>query len=57
MIESIGPVFAGLFQLIAMLVISIGLLQNLIYLVQLALAAAALIERPPSPEPGLLWRR
>ena len=57
MIDLIGPTLADLSELIAVVVIGVGLLQNLIYLVQLALAAAALIERPPSPEPGLLWRR
>ncbi len=44
-------------SVIALFVIIAGLLQNLVYLVQLALAAAALIERPSSPQPGVLWRR
>lgn len=57
MIDSIGPFLADAAGLIALFVIGTGLLQNLIYLVQLALAAAALIERPPSAEPGVLWRR
>lgn len=43
--------------ILALFVVSVGLLQNLIYLVQLALAAAALIERPPTASSSLLWRR
>jgi cellulose synthase/poly-beta-1,6-N-acetylglucosamine synthase-like glycosyltransferase len=42
---------------IALFVIATGLLQNAIYLVQLALAAASLIQTPPTPSGGLLWRR
>lgn len=42
---------------IAWFVIGTGLLQNLIYLVQLGLAAGALIERPPTAHPGVMWRR
>lgn len=42
---------------IAMFVIVAGLLQNLIYLVQLGLAGAALIEAPSTPRSGELWRR
>ncbi|MGZ9098172.1 MAG: glycosyltransferase [Brevundimonas sp.] len=42
---------------IAAFVIVTGLLHNLVYLVQLALAAAALIQTPPTPSGGLLWRR
>lgn len=41
----------------ALFVIGVGLLQNLVYLVQLALAAAALVERPPTASTNLLWRR
>lgn len=44
-------------ECIAILVISTGLLQNLIYLAQLALAAAALIETPSTPSANVLWRR
>lgn len=44
-------------QTIALFVIGAGLLQNLLYLVQLGLAAAALIEAPSSPQSGMLWRR
>lgn len=43
--------------LLALFVICVGLLQNLVYLGQLALAAAALIERPPTASTSLLWRR
>lgn len=42
---------------IALFVIATGLLQNLIYIAQLGLAGAALIERPPVAEPGAMWRR
>ena len=57
MTVDIAQVLAGLAAALALFVIGTGLLQNLIYLVQLGLAAAALIERPPSPQPGVLWRR
>ncbi len=57
MTEDVGQVLVGFAAAIALFVIGTGLLQNLIYLVQLGLAAAALIERPPSPQPGVLWRR
>lgn len=42
---------------VAWFVIGTGLLQNLIYLVQLGLAAAALVERPPTSQAGVMWRR
>lgn len=44
-------------EVVAVLVIGTGLLQNLVYLIQLALAAAALIETPSTPAAGVLWRR
>lgn len=44
-------------EIVAVLVIGTGLLQNVIYLIQLALAAAALIETPSTPAAGVLWRR
>lgn len=44
-------------EVIALIVISTGLLQNGIYLIQLGLAAAALIQTPPIASGGLLWRR
>jgi cellulose synthase/poly-beta-1,6-N-acetylglucosamine synthase-like glycosyltransferase len=44
-------------EFIAIFVIAAGLLQNLVYLVQLALAAATLIETPSVPRTGILWRR
>ncbi|MES2035527.1 MAG: glycosyltransferase family 2 protein, partial [Pseudomonadota bacterium] len=47
----------GFAEFIAVFVIGAGLLQNLVYLVQLALAAASLIETPSVPRAGLLWRR
>ncbi len=55
--ESIFPILALTAELIALFVIATGLLQNGIYLVQLGLAAAALIEPPPAASGGLLWRR
>ena len=44
-------------EIVAGFVIVTGLLQNLIYLIQLALAAAALIETPSTPSASVLWRR
>ena len=55
--ESIVPILALTAELIALFVIATGLLQNGIYLVQLGLAAAALVEPPPAASGGLLWRR
>ena len=55
--ESIFPILALTAELIALFVIATGLLQNGIYLVQLGLAAAALVEPPPAASGGLLWRR
>lgn len=44
-------------QVVALFVILAGLGQNLLYLIQLLLAARALSQRPPVAEPSLLWRR
>ncbi len=44
-------------EAISLFVIAAGLLQNLVYLTQLVLAGAALIESPSVPRPGVLWRR
>ncbi|HEX8471290.1 MAG TPA: glycosyltransferase family 2 protein, partial [Brevundimonas sp.] len=44
-------------EIVAVLVIGTGLLQNLIYMIQLALAAASLIETPSTPSANVLWRR
>ena len=55
--ESLFPLLAATTELIALFVIATGLLQNGIYLIQLGLAAAALIETPPAASGGLLWRR
>lgn len=52
-----SSVLVAIAEIIAVLVISTGLLQNLIYLIQLALAAAALIETPSTPSASVLWRR
>ncbi|HZV83375.1 MAG TPA: glycosyltransferase [Brevundimonas sp.] len=57
MTDEIARVLVGFAAGIALFVIGTGLLQNFIYLIQLGLAAAALIERPSSPQPGVLWRR
>lgn len=55
---TLGPVgLDALVAIIALFVIGVGLLQNLVYLVQLGLAAAALIERPSTASTSLLWRR
>ncbi|KQY91318.1 glycosyltransferase [Brevundimonas sp. Root1423] len=50
-------VLRALAEAIALVVIGTGLLQNGIYLIQLGLAAAALIQTPPVASGGLLWRR
>ena len=55
--EAIFPILTVTAELIALFVIATGLLQNGIYLIQLGLAAAALIETPPAASGGLLWRR
>ena len=57
MTELIAHWLSAVAHAIAIFVIATGLLQNAIYLVQLALAAAALIQTPPTPSGGLLWRR
>lgn len=44
-------------HVVAALVIALGLLQGLIHLVQLAMAAAALRDNPPEPRTGIVWRR
>ena len=48
---------ARIVQPIALFVIGTGVLQNLLYVVQLWLAAAALREEPPVTSAGPLWRR
>lgn len=50
-------ILMGIAQGVALFVIGTGLLQNLLYLVQLLLAARALAQRPPVAQPSLLWRR
>ena len=55
--DSVIPPLTMMVELIALFVIATGLLQNGIYLIQLGLAAAALIETPPAASGGLLWRR
>lgn len=57
MSEELTQSLAVMAASIAVFVIVTGLLQNLVYLVQLALAAAALIQTPPTPSSALLWRR
>ncbi|QSF54449.1 glycosyltransferase family 2 protein [Brevundimonas fontaquae] len=42
---------------VALFVIAAGLFQNVIYMLQLVLAAASLIETPSTPAVGVLWRR
>lgn len=57
MTDDLAHILIGFAGSIALFVIAVGLLQNLLYLVQLALAAASLIERPSSPQTSVLWRR
>lgn len=57
MIQNTAVVMVGLAQSIAGFVIGMGLAQNLIYLIQLLLAAGALAARPSIPQSGVLWRR
>lgn len=47
----------GYAEAMAWFVIGAGLLQNLLYLVQLCLAGVALASRPPIPQSTVLWRR
>jgi Glycosyltransferases, probably involved in cell wall biogenesis len=44
-------------QVTALFIIATGLIQNLLYLIQLALAGAALMERPTEVKSNLMWRR
>lgn len=55
--ETTVDALQGIAEVISLFVIGTGLLQNGIYLIQLALAAAALIQTPPTASGGLLWRR
>ncbi|MFK4057908.1 glycosyltransferase family 2 protein [Brevundimonas sp. NPDC046655] len=57
MTEEIALILVGFAQSIAMFVIGMGLAQNLVYLIQLLLAAGALAARPAIPESAALWRR
>ena len=52
-----APTLSQAVQPIALFVIATGVLQNLIYLAQLWLAAAALRAEPPVSQAGPLWRR
>jgi cellulose synthase/poly-beta-1,6-N-acetylglucosamine synthase-like glycosyltransferase len=56
-IENVLNGLVGFAETIAVFVIATGVLQNLIYLVQLLLAAASLIQTPSTPQAGVLWRR
>ena len=57
MTHDIAVVMVGFAQAIALFVIGTGLAQNLIYLIQLLLAAGALSARPSIPQSAVLWRR
>lgn len=57
MIEDVTLAAVSFAEAIAGFVIGVGLLQNLIFIAQLGLAASALMETPPTPSSGLLWRR
>jgi cellulose synthase/poly-beta-1,6-N-acetylglucosamine synthase-like glycosyltransferase len=56
MIADIAPVYVRFAEVIAVFVITAGLLQSLTYMIQLGLAAAALMARPVA-QSGALWRR
>lgn len=55
--ETVGVILQTVAETVALFVIGAGLLQNLIYLIQLVLAAVALGQTPPTASGGLLWRR
>jgi len=55
--QEIALFLVGFARSIALFVIGMGLAQNLVYLIQLLLAAGALAARPAIPESGALWRR
>ncbi|MFN3538097.1 MAG: hypothetical protein ACK4Y4_11675, partial [Brevundimonas sp.] len=57
MTHEIAVVMVAFAQATALFVIGTGLAQNLIYLIQLLLAASALSARPSIPQSGVLWRR
>lgn len=57
MTAAIAQVLVGFAEAIALFVIGMGLAQNLIYLLQLLLAAGALSARPSIAQSGVLWRR
>lgn len=57
MTQDVVILMVGFAQSISVFVIGMGLAQNVIYLIQLLLAAAALSARPSIPQPGVLWRR
>ena len=57
MTQDAAVIMVGFAQSIALFVIGMGLAQNVIYLIQLLLAAGALSSRPSIPESGVLWRR
>ena len=57
MTAQVLDILMGMAQGVALFVIATGLLQNILYLIQLLLAARALALRPPVAQPSLLWRR
>ncbi len=57
MMGEIEPFLLPAAQGVALFVIGTGLAQNLLYMVQLLLAARALALRPPEADSTLLWRR
>jgi len=52
-----GGTFQAAIEIVALAVITIGVLQSLLYAVQLAVAGVALSQRPPLPRLGMLWER
>jgi Glycosyltransferases, probably involved in cell wall biogenesis len=52
-----APLLLSVVKTTAVLIILAGLLQNLLYLIQLGLAAAALMDRPAEKRATRMWRR
>jgi cellulose synthase/poly-beta-1,6-N-acetylglucosamine synthase-like glycosyltransferase len=57
MTDSVASAIAWIAPFFAVFIIAIGLLQNLIYVLQLMLAAISMRRNPPVNRPSLLWRR
>lgn len=57
MILSVSSAIASIGLYIAKAAIAVGLLQNLIYILQLLVAAISMRRNPPVNRPSILWRR